>query len=781
LRVIKSLIFANLLVIGVIAQTIDYNQQIRNKPIYSDAGYATLAKACSAAPSGATVNLTNTWTFTTTTSIACNLVATTGSITANGITVTLSGSFKATDYSVHLISSNSGAFVLSQTTVYADWFSGSNLAAQITNAQAAISCGIVNVASTGAVYNSTSCKPQDFAILENTTATENLGRGAPVINYGDSITYGYYASPNTLGYAYLLCTAKGWTCTNTGVSGSQMTDANMDQAIFTGAVAQNSISTIAIGTNDYRNPYCTGCSGGMSTAIMQEQWGQALASIVSWRAIPDGLTKFTAQGIPSSGGPLNAVYSGSGWGNTSGLWGGGVVKNSTQINDSVTINFFGTTGYLYMVVQAQNTSTFTLTLDTVSLGSFSLVGQLGVGGLVQASVQMPWLIRLPNLATGPHQLVLTTTSVYSGTGVTGNYFLGFAAPDGQVQRVGPYVYTSNLLNCLPSACGASQVIISQFNTKIRDVINQLASDGLHVGLVDGAGGMDVTNSSLWNNDSPYPIHPSTAGHAVLARVWEDALTSTELPNDRASSSVWKSLGLSTVNKSLFIGCQPTSFVPYPGDLGTCESATSGTVWFGSDLGSLTRNGNNWQFQVASGSQPLVNVGSLQVEGVPSSFAGLVNTVLFTNSSDIAYGDSFGADSSHYGSWDFRDDESGTSGYIDSLKDDSAGNWQTYGSITGLKGLIENGLPGSFSGLANAAAMTNSSSITYFDTFGANGSTFGSFIWRSSYASGASTANLMTLSTSGILTALGGYDAADGTAGHTGSTCTAWKNGLCTAP
>lgn len=379
--------------------------------------------------------------------------------------------------------------------------------------------------------------------LDLVTSTVNLGTSSICNNYGDSISAGFYALPNngvgaiysTNGFAGLLAVAKGWNCNNQAVGGSQLMDPNITQAILTSTVLQNSLSTLVIGTNDMRTTYCAGCSGGMSTVTAQTQWEQGFMANLAWLAIPAGNNKVTGQGCPSTG-VINCTFTGSGWGIPPSSWPSLVGKSNITPGDTLTINFSGTTAYYFYQEQLNNGATFSITIDGLSQGVFSSTGYMTQTLNTPSISWTPSILRFAGLNPGPHTLVFTSVTVPS-PGVTGaNYFIGFAVPTG-IQRIGPYVFTANTFRAQSAgyaSFGGSDALVTQFDLMEEDAVNQLASDGLHIQMVDDASVMSPQLNSLWYTDG---FHPNTAGHAALAQAWEDAVTSILLPSDRGSSTI----------------------------------------------------------------------------------------------------------------------------------------------------------------------------------------------------------------------------------------------------
>lgn len=84
-----------------------------------------------------------------------------------------------------------------------------------------------------------------------------------------------------------------------------------------------------------------------------------------------------------------------------------------------------------------------------------------------------------------------------------------------------------------------------------------------------------------------------------------------------------------------------------------------------------------------GLQSFTNVAQVTYNGAAGpSQSYPANTVQFSNiGSGVSYVDSVGIDSTHVGSWDFRQVSSGAVTFFDSLSSDASGNWTTHGNLT----------------------------------------------------------------------------------------------------
>lgn len=445
-----------------------------------------------------------------------------------------------------------------------------------------------------------------------------FGKGAPCLHFGDSITAGYYAQPadgtgnvySTHGYSNVLDAAVGWTCTNNGVSGSQLQDAAQIDTILGTTIAPNTISTILPGANDMRSAYCTGCSGGMNTTTAQLQFLSELEWAAIWMATP-AANHALGTNCPAQPANPSCTFS-SGW-SASPAFG---TQQTVTPGSSVTTYLVGSAIYISSLQQTSNSSTYSVTVDgSPVVGSpFNTLGYIPRTGNDTGRNYSHNVIRVGGLPETQHTVVLTCL-----TASTGNpcYFAGVASNGANsaglqsVQTSGPNAYIGTTLRAQGggyAAFGGSDTIVSQFNALEAEVVTELASDKLHVQLVDTSGVMNPNNSGLYWTDG---FHPSTAGHAMIGQAFVSAITAAALPNDRGSAQILQGVNPCTLNGGFVVGGCPSAGL-LRGQLGSVSGPVTGAVLMGADGGGLARTGaSNYLLTNGSGAAPSFGAGHLQ--------------------------------------------------------------------------------------------------------------------------------------------------------------------------
>lgn len=158
--------------------------------------------------------------------------------------------------------------------------------------------------------------------------------------------------------------------------------------------------------------------------------------------------------------------------------------------------------------------------------------------------------------------------------------------------------------------GGSDAIVGQFNQRIKQVANDLYSDGLHIVEVD-ASGYYAPNGTNTQGDG---VHPTDAGHLVIAQAFLNEMSGLLLPKDRAALQIWQNLNPCTLNGSFGIGgCAPNFG---RGDIFAARSATSGAFGLGLDGSGMVRTGQNYLWSAV----PSLNL--FQFNGTTSAFPAL---------------------------------------------------------------------------------------------------------------------------------------------------------------
>lgn len=345
----------------------------------------------------------------------------------------------------------------------------------------------------------------NFASISGGTNPAAFNSATTATAFGDSITVGDGSTSGPNSYIELIAAARGWTITNEAVSSTQAADCATD--LFQHVVADDSQTLLMIGTNDARVYN--------SDTVLQGVYKRAHLALAAWAAIPDA-RKVYAQDAASTGS----------WTNNAGAYGGGLAVYSTSVGATRTFTVYGTVVYLCSLLQDDNTSTFTVAVDGVTVGTYSN----GTAGAVSLETYLgldyaPNLIRIPGLSEGEHTVVVTVASSAGSNPYV--HLLWAAGNQGHNSKDGPNVWVGNIprLNSTGYATlGGSDAIFAVYNAIVRANVNTLATDGLNVGLVDSASRL-LPASDL----DPDGIHPDDSGHQKIADAFLEAINQIGKP------------------------------------------------------------------------------------------------------------------------------------------------------------------------------------------------------------------------------------------------------------
>ncbi len=396
-----------------------------------------------------------------------------------------------------------------------------------------ILCGLiaaaVAIAQTGA--SQTSYRRNNTGSLSNVQAALDgipvftgiplTGNAATATAYGDSITGNgaggcFGASPIADCYANLIATQNHWTVTNDAIPGEQLAD--FFPRIYTTPTTQNGNSFMLFGYNDMR------FNGGNSAGATS--YTRELYSALAWMAIPTA-GKITGQGA-------GVTLTGS-WSNTV-VYGGALGINSATNGSTASFQLYGPTLYIDIIQFAGSTRGMNVAIDGVDHGTYNGSTFLPPG--ITAVQYAPYLIRIPNLTDGPHDVVLTITN---GTGNA--YFNWAGSASGSLSTTAPTVYLGNTLpmNAIGYTLGApfnngNNGVVTTYNSINLNAARDLAQDGLNVAYVDAASNYNVNTMVAADN-----IHPNNAGHQAIANAFFFAMNSLFRPRTRGLPIInWQS-------------------------------------------------------------------------------------------------------------------------------------------------------------------------------------------------------------------------------------------------
>lgn len=341
---------------------------------------------------------------------------------------------------------------------------------------------------------------------------------------GDSITAGYGAcgttEPCSAAYAPTIAAAQQWNLVNEANNGDQLYD--QIQKIYADPLpTASSVGLMMIGQNDQNLNVIS---------YPQPEWIASLRAAYLWRLAPNIKT-----------GQNSACVTSGTWA-TDDYW--PTIGKKTSVNGSTfTCSFYGPTGYLIVGSQTSGYPAFTVTVDGVTQTQPQGQAQVYNGGACsgsQCSTFTPLLLWTTALGTGrpnscpysgsvaactsPYALRFSgfSNAAYNGVHVivvTYNSalaqvplrILGVAGSGNQLNaNTGPYYYAG-----LTYTGSQSDANYDGLNQNVQQVVEELASDGLGISLVDVRGACFTT--SLLPNCNHYDgTHPTAPDSILIA-------------------------------------------------------------------------------------------------------------------------------------------------------------------------------------------------------------------------------------------------------------------------
>lgn len=328
-----------------------------------------------------------------------------------------------------------------------------------------------------------------------------------VIPFTTLRVFGDSTSDESDEWAGLLEDDWGFTLDNKAVAGYFLIQM-MDRA-FTNTVSTNLTTVIQCCVNDSTE----------TSAARVNTWSNAVPAAIAFHAIPDSKKIFAN----------NANVATTGTWTTDSLW-SGVGKVSTVNGSTLTFTNYGTV--VYVATRQTNSGgagTYTVSIDGVSQGTFQAGGAV-YGSSAGAS---PRLLRFGDLDEGLHVVVLTVTSATSAANPV--WFDWSAGNLGNDTDLGPRVWISTTTRRTATSYGAlggSEATVTRQNKTIRNTADQMAADGLNVGVIEFAA---VVEPYSQTSDG---THPNGPGRLAMMAEAKSKLIGNRQPRDyRIASGV----------------------------------------------------------------------------------------------------------------------------------------------------------------------------------------------------------------------------------------------------
>jgi len=380
--------------------------------------------------------------------------------------------------------------------------------------KAAVYAALVVIAMPAGVYAAGGALPGPPAhVFEPGVVPWSMSRA--VVAFGDSNTKGTSGPDSGYHWANVLVTAGSLTVTNNGVDNDQAADGSDD--ILPINPLGRDIFTIMFGSNDQRL-YLTDADKLQVYVDAMRAHIVYLSTPYAFKTLPTntvGLYKVTESGTWTT----TAAWSGTEYGR------GSTVNGSTQ-----TFTAYGTTVYVttltqYTAAGGGYDSTYSITIDGASQGTFNFKPGNNVNiTTANGKNYAERCHRFAGLDAGAHTVVLTRVA-----GTTGTVYLEWAAGNHTATGAYPYAMRPRVIvgqvtrQSVAYPFGGSDANVNTYNAALATLVSELKSDGLNVVLVNttDAVNQDTSASGDMNADG---IHFRTLGHEKLTRVFYQAIT-----------------------------------------------------------------------------------------------------------------------------------------------------------------------------------------------------------------------------------------------------------------
>jgi lysophospholipase L1-like esterase len=346
---------------------------------------------------------------------------------------------------------------------------------------------------------------------------------ASVTNFGDSITCGYYATPNDgLGYMYSMEGYATLLDTHLNAAPTYLCrggDMAADMARLwvypstSPALGKNALYTVLIGTNDAH--FC-----GPSTGCISN-WSSALKASLAWLALP-ATDKVLGTAMTKSSGTWSAdtqVVSPTGAVSTAAI---STTNHGAKLSFSVSQTVANRSLYVaYRVFDPASANGGAAQVSVDGAAATTLNASTAGGQPIatqNSTTDTIFLAAIPLGAAGKHSVTITTTSaegavfsvLWAGASTqTAPTTVGWPTASGA-----PVVAVGSI-----TATGQEQLNswIASYNAALTTLVAAFVADGMNIAIAPTGTALNT------DTDMVDLLHPGNAGHAKLAAAFESVL------------------------------------------------------------------------------------------------------------------------------------------------------------------------------------------------------------------------------------------------------------------
>jgi lysophospholipase L1-like esterase len=333
---------------------------------------------------------------------------------------------------------------------------------------------------------------------------------ASVVNFGDSITCGYLATPqNGTGYVWSLSSYAGLFDAQLGVpsynlcrSGDEAEDMSRMwvYAITPPAMGLNQLVTMLIGTNDMiqcgSNPLCV------------QDWEATTSGSLAWLTMPPQ-DKIQATQMNQTAGQWTQ--------DTAFKMGEATTTSGSTLSFTVNQAVAGRSlylGYRVFAPWSVQNGTATISVDGVQVGTMTSLPFTGLWIATSNGVyDTVFLDTVPLGAVGPHKVTVQLTS---GDGTFFSLLWAGVPSQNYADVAGaPRVIIGYPPNTASAAMNAG---LANYNAALTTMVQSLTNDGMYITIAPTANVLDPATDF-----NPDGIHPNDGGHVKLAAAFASVL------------------------------------------------------------------------------------------------------------------------------------------------------------------------------------------------------------------------------------------------------------------
>lgn len=324
--------------------------------------------------------------------------------------------------------------------------------------------------------------------------------------FGDSITKGTSGPTTGRHWVNLLASTCSISLTNAGVDGDQAADLSDD--VLTELPAGRKVYTLMVGANDQRT-YLT------DTNKLQV-FKDAMRAHLVWLGLP-----YAGKVLGTATTPTNYKPTLSGFASATAAWTTNHGKNSIVPGDTATFTTYGPVCYVTTMVQYQRVSTYSISIDGVSQGTFNVAAGSDVDfTTANGKTFAERCHRFAGLSSGAHTVVITVVAAQASHPVYFEWACGnrYAAGEWPREWLPRVVVGQVTKQSAAYPYGGSDANVATYNAAIKAIVDELVADGLNITLVDTTNAINQTTDLHADG-----IHVVDIGNEKLARAFADAI------------------------------------------------------------------------------------------------------------------------------------------------------------------------------------------------------------------------------------------------------------------